>query len=171
MADNDEVESVTLEVLYAHRGWMVEENEDGKFDILDHDGDVTDEADTLEEAIETCHDAAEESYRERLVEAFEDFDWYGMEDDDLADIAIRLGIGHDEADAMTSLEEAIEACRNEAEGSHPRRLVEAIEVCRDQIEAYYHQQLVDAIKDEVDAGLMDPDDLEDLATQLDIDPD
>jgi hypothetical protein len=166
---NDEVESVTSEPVYEHRGWTVAENEDGKFDILDHLCGVTDEADTLEEAIEACHDAAEESYRERLVEEIEDFNWNGMEDDDLADIAIRLGLGHDVWDEMTSLEEAIEACRNEAEGSHPRRLVEAIEICRDEIEAYYHRQLVEAIEQEV--GVMEPDDLEDLATRLDIDPD
>jgi hypothetical protein len=166
---NIEVESVTLEPLYEHRGWTVEENPEGKFDIRDHFDNVTEEADTLEEAIEACHDGAEEAYRERLVEAFEDVDWSNMDDSELADHASELGINRDVWDAMTSLEEAIEACRNEAEGSHPRRLVEAIEVCRDEIEAYYHQQLVDAIKDEVDG--MDPDDLEHLAIRLDIDPD
>jgi hypothetical protein len=88
---NDEVESVTSEVLFAHRGWTVEENENGNFDILDQDS-VTDEATTLEEATEACRDGAEEAYRQRLIEEIEMVGFGDLEVDDLELIAKHLSI-------------------------------------------------------------------------------
>ena len=65
--------------LFTMHRWTVAKNEDGNYDIFDHEGDYVDEATTLDDAIESCTEQATESYRQRLVEAIQNADTEGLE--------------------------------------------------------------------------------------------
>jgi len=67
---------MTTTALFTLYRWTVtgDPNEDGNYEVLDHDGDVVDECTILEDAIDSCTQGATESYRERLWEAICDTD-------------------------------------------------------------------------------------------------
>jgi hypothetical protein len=77
---------------FTHLRWTVTRNDDGNFDIVDQDGDVQDEAMTLEDAIEACKEQADAAYRERLRTAVENADIENVATNSLKAIVGLLGI-------------------------------------------------------------------------------
>ena len=66
--------TATKSLFSLHHWSVVGPNEDDNFEIVDQDGDVMDEATTLEDAIEACTEQATESYRQRLWDAITETD-------------------------------------------------------------------------------------------------
>jgi hypothetical protein len=66
-------------------------NDDGDYEIEDHEGDVVDEVSTLDDAIQVCTERATESYRERLWDAITGTDVDGFPLFTLQAIAEMLG--------------------------------------------------------------------------------